>query len=62
MIVYSELAPLDCGKLLTTQIDNIYRPLRYPTAIFAPAQFGGLINQNVLLEERVVLNFQEITP
>jgi hypothetical protein len=62
MNVFTKLEPLDPGKLLTTQIDNIFRPLRYPTCIFVPMQFGGVLNQGTLLQEKVVLGFTEMTP
>lgn len=62
MNVFTKLEPLDTGKLFTTQIDNIFRPLRNPTAIFVPMQFGGILNQGTLLQEKVVLGFMDIAP
>ncbi len=59
---YLQIRPLDPLRLFETQVDNIFKPLKNPTAIFVPAQYGGPLNQLALLSERDALTFMEVRP
>jgi hypothetical protein len=60
--IFLELQPLDAQRLFETQVENIFKPLANPTAIFVPAQFGGPLNALSLLMEQNVLTFMHVRP
>ncbi|MDG7045178.1 MAG: hypothetical protein JRN02_07390 [Nitrososphaerota archaeon] len=60
--VYLKIEPFDAQKVFETQVENIFKPLTNPTAIFVPAQFGGPLNILSLYMERDVLTFMQVNP
>ncbi len=57
-----KIQPFDAQRLFETQVENIFKPLQNPGAIFVPAQFGGPLNMLSLYMERDVLTFMSVRP
>jgi len=60
--IFLQLQSLDAQRLFETQVENIFKPLANPNAIFVPAQFGGPLNMLSLLAEKDVLTFMHVRP